>query len=314
MPSTKSNSKPSKTPSHQHANPDQAQHEWSFTAIGTQWWIGIYEKLAASELERLHELITIRIQQFDQHYSRFRPDSLITRISKQAGTYELPPDGEALFAFYRRLYDVTDGLVTPLIGQVLADAGYDAHYSLNSSPLSPPPQWQDVLAIRGRVLTAAQPILLDVGAAGKGYLVDIICGLLQNEGVSRLCVDAGGDMRVQGLGQPLRIGLENPRDTSEVIGVANLQAGALCGSAGNRRAWAEFHHIMNPKTLRPASGTTAVWVEAPTAMLADGLATALFFTPAATLQKHFDFAYCQVYDDNTMQYSADFPAEFFTEG
>ncbi|HSW99104.1 MAG TPA: FAD:protein FMN transferase [Candidatus Saccharimonadales bacterium] len=328
MPSTKSSNKP-KTPSQAPqstapaAEPDAPRHgtpshEWSFTAIGTEWWIGVYEQLEplklARKLGRVQRRIAARIEAFDKHYSRFRPDSLITRISNKAGTYELPPDGVPLFAFYRKLYDLTGGSVTPLIGQVLADAGYDAHYSFQSRPLRQPPQWDDVLTIRGRMLTAAQPIVLDVGAAGKGYLVDIICNLLAGEGISKYCVDAGGDMRIHGLSGPLRIGLENPRNTGEVIGVASIQEGALCGSAGTRRAWGEFHHIMDPKTLRPASGTAAVWVAAPTALVADGLATALFFTPAATLQKHFDFAYCEVYDDNTMQYSTHFPAEFFTEG
>jgi thiamine biosynthesis lipoprotein len=290
------------------------QHEWSFSAIGTEWWVGIYERVSSTELERLHELVDARIDVFDRTYSRFRADSLITHISEQAGTYELPPDSERLFGFYRQLYDATDGLVTPLIGQVLADAGYDAHYSLKPGVLKQPPKWDDVLTVRGRVLTAAQPILLDVGAAGKGYLVDLVGELLLGEGISKFCVDAGGDLRASNLDEPLRIGLENPHNTDEVIGIALVQDGALCGSAGSRRAWGEFHHIINPQTLAPAKEIQAVWTAAATGLEADGLATALFFAPPERLQRHFHFAYCMIGDDNTLQRSADFQAELFTEG
>jgi thiamine biosynthesis lipoprotein len=308
-PSHKSNNKP-KVPKAAHT----PQHEWSFSAIGTEWWIGIYERISPPELERLHELVAARIDVFDLTYSRFRADSLITRISKQAGTYEFPPDGEKLFAFYRKLYDATNGLVTPLIGQVLVDAGYDAHYSLKPGVLKEPPKWDDVLTIRSRVLTAAQPILLDVGAAGKGYLVDLVSELLQGEGVSKFCVDGGGDLRASRLDEPLRIGLENPHNTDQVVGVALVQDGALCGSAGSRRTWGEFHHIINPETLTPVREVQAAWTSAATGLEADGLATALFFASPEHLRHHFHFAYCIIDDDNKLQRSADFRAELFTEG
>ncbi|HSX36345.1 MAG TPA: FAD:protein FMN transferase [Patescibacteria group bacterium] len=305
MPSAKSNSKPSK------AKLPQAVHQWSFAAIGTQWWIGVFEALPTVRLESLKTQIAARIEEFDKTYSRFRADSLITRIAKRAGTHRLPADSEPLLAFYRRLYELSGGLVTPLVGQLLADAGYDAQYSLTPGTLSLPPEWDDVLQIRGSSLAAKRAVLLDVGAAGKGYLVDIISQLLFEAGVRHFCVDAGGDMYVRGVNPPLRVGLEHPTDPGQAIGVATLSRGALCGSAGNRRAWGVYHHIMNPKTLRPVVDIQAVWVAAADAMTADGLATALFFMPPAALLLHFSFAYCLVHADNSVECSADFPAELF---
>jgi thiamine biosynthesis lipoprotein len=292
--------------------PYEPQHEWSFQAIGTHWWVGIYERHTAADIERLHGLISARIEIFDRTYSRFRPDSLVTRMSKLAGTYEFPADSELLFAWYRRLYDATDGLVTPLIGQTLADAGYDANYSLTPKTLHQPPAWDDVLRIRGRTVTAAQPIVLDVGAAGKGYLVDIISQLLKSEGIHSFCVDASGDMRLENLRAPLKIGMENPHNTDEVIGVVSMQRGALCASAGNRRAWSNFNHIMHPQRLQSVTEVEAVWVAAATTMEADGLATALFFVPPAALARTFHFAYCVLKDNTKVRRSTDFPATLFT--
>jgi thiamine biosynthesis lipoprotein len=307
VPSAKS-SQPPRAPK----NPPQPQHQYSFDAIGTAWWIGIYEPLNELALSELQQAVSDRIAAFDQTYSRFRADSLITQVATTAGTYQFPPDAEKLFALYRTLYDLSDGLVTPLIGQVLSDAGYDASYSLEPGTLVTPPKWGDVLRITGTALTTTQPVLLDFGAAGKGYLVDLVAQVLREWDITQFCVDAGGDMYCQELLAPLRIGLESPSDTNQVVGVARLQQGALCGSAGNRRAWKGYHHIMNPQTLQPARTVQAVWVQAEDALTADGLATALFFMKPAELHKHFSFAHCVIYDDNTVQRSADFLAELFT--
>jgi FAD:protein FMN transferase len=286
--------------------------EWSFTAIGTQWWIGIYETLPAATLKGLQRAIAERIESFDKTYSRFRNDSLITKIAHSAGTYDLPADGQKLLAFYRQLYEVSDGLVTPLIGQVLSDAGYDASYSLKPGELAVPPAWEDGLEVCGLTLITKQPVLLDFGAAGKGYLVDIVSQVLIDASVSQFCVDAGGDMYCHGLDDDLMIGLEHPDNDAQVLGVACMRQGSLCGSAGNRRKWAGYHHIMHPTRLQPVNTIKAVWVTAEDALTADGLATALFFVPPARLQAHFSFTYCLVQADNSVEMSVSFPAQLFT--
>jgi len=236
---------------------------------------------------------------------------MVTQIATAAGTYQFPPDSGKLFQFYQRLYDTTGGLVTPLIGQVLSDAGYDAAYSLTPRKPHTPPQWEEVIDISGSTLIVKKPVLLDFGAAGKGYLVDIITQVLADHEVDWYCVDAGGDIRCS-TPQSLKIGLEHPADPSQAIGVASIANGAICGSAGNRRAWGKYHHIMNPATLQPVQNIQAVWVTAADALTADGLATALFFVDPIRLHTHFNFAHCIVYSDNTMQHSANFPAEFFS--
>ena len=53
--------------------------------------------------------------------------------------------------------------------------------------------------------------MIDVGAAGKGCLVDIISAILQQAGVAEFVVDAGGDLRHCGE-HGIRVGLEHPRD------------------------------------------------------------------------------------------------------
>jgi len=281
----------------------------SFEAIGTQWSIELYD--VDHFPAQLKAMILARIELFDKDYSRFREDSLVTKMSKQAGMYLLPDDAKPLFDLYKELYEMSKGSVTPLIGQTLADAGYDAAYSLQSKPLVRPPAWDDVLSYDFPNLTFSKPALLDVGALGKGYLVDIIGELLETQGRGAYCIDAGGDMRHRQGSQTLQVGLEHPTQAELAIGVASIANESICGSAGNRRTWGDYHHIIDPATLQSPRHIAAVWVIADSTLLADALTTALFFMSPQALAKRYTFKYALVRSDYSLEHSADFPANFF---
>ena len=69
---------------------------------------------------------------------------------------------------------------------------------------------------------------------------------------------------------------------------------------------------MNPRAGRSTDSLQAVWVVADSAMVADGLTTALFFVEPEELKKHFNFSYALVSTEGRLRYSSDLPAEFFT--
>lgn len=202
--------------------------------------------------------------------------------------------------------------MTPLVGRLLEDAGYDAAYSLEqAAPLVSPPAWDDVMEVGEKDLCIKEPVLLDFGAAGKGYLIDIVAGILEAHGISEFSIDAGGDIIVRGAVQ--RVGLENPLNASEVIGTVDVANQSICGSSGNRRAWGKFHHIMDPRTLASPRHIKALWVVADTTLLADGLSTALFFVEPEALEAKYDFEYTILYPDASFKKSEGFAGEIFTK-
>lgn len=232
------------------------------------------------------------------------------------------------------MYDATDGLVTPLIGQVISDAGYDASYSLNSKPvIARARKWDDVMSYEHPTLTVLEPVMLDFGAIGKGYAIDMVGRLMKENGFENFVVNAGGDIlcrstkvhdaanmgaKEMNSRSSLRIGLEHPNNPQQVIGVAEISNQSICGSAGNRRAWGEFHHIINPATATSPKHISALWVvtdasiKNPTA-LADALTTGLFFVEPNVLARRLcmEFEYLIIYADNTINKSKNFPAEIF---
>jgi len=286
----------------------------TFEAIGTVWTIELFDEIPAGNAAMLERSVRSRIEKFDKTYSRFRDDSMVTLMAREAGRYRLPDDAATLLDVYHKLYQTTDGQLTPLIGQTLADAGYDAAYSFKPGAVTAPPKWEDVLEYDHPHLIVKQAALLDFGAAGKGYLADIIAGIIQHNGRHNFCINAGGDFVYRTTSsRTLKIGLEHPTDPDMVIGVAKIHNQSLCGSSGSRRTWDKYHHIINPHTLTSPRDIAAVWVTAENGLIADGVATALFFVSPAKLRLQFAFEYAIVRSDMSLQYSPRFPAEFFTE-
>jgi thiamine biosynthesis lipoprotein len=282
---------------------------WQFEAIGTAWQIDTPESLAPDAAAA----VTDRIEDFDAVWSRFRSDSVVSKIAVGGGAWVFDADSRALLDLYVELYEATDGAVTPLVGRTLSDLGYDAAYSLR--PAADPaavPAWES-FEWTYPTLVAHEPLLLDVGAAGKGRLVDLVAEVLIDHGIPRFTIDASGDL-VHRWDEPLRVGLEHPRDPSRAVGVAELPPGhALCASATNRRAWGDgLHHVLDGRTGRPTRDVVATWVVADSCLVADGLATAHFLADPAVLMSRFDHEFVRMHADGRVEWSPDFPGEVFS--
>jgi thiamine biosynthesis lipoprotein len=283
--------------------------EFNFTAIGTSWQI-VFDSHDVPDPDQLIILIKNRIELFESHYSRFREDSFVGQIARQAGAYELPADAEKMMALYEKLYQISGGKVTPLIGEVLVAAGYDPSYSLQPQATIPTaPIWAEVMDYQAPVLTTQMPLRLDFGGLGKGYIVDIVAELFKAKNIHDFMINAGGDIAYcSSSGKTARIGLEDPDDITKIVGVLELANKSVAGSSGNRRDWGQFHHIIDPDSTESPRHIAGLWVVADSTLLADGLATALFFIQPELLGQYFDFQYCILYSDRSAKVSKNFPA------
>lgn len=285
--------------------------ELRFEAIDVPWRIDTPEPLSADVMDAIAE----RIELFDRCYSRFRADSLVSRIATAPGSWDFPPDAAPLFQWYRSLYERTAGAVSPLVGRRLESLGYDRAYSLRANGTQTPvPAWDDAIAWDGQRLTTFRPVLIDVGAAGNGYLIDLVAALLREAEVDEYILDASGDILHRGS-EPMRIALEHPADPKKASGVVKLSNAALCASAPGRRSWGDgLHHIIDAVTGNPTSAIVATWAIAPTALVADGLATALFFAGAGNFADDFAFHYVRMLANGAVEYSRELDGEVFTDG
>ena len=288
--------------------PTATASTWAFDAIGTSWAID-----TAAELPTVaRDSVSAVIERFDREWSRFRADSLVSELAEgRAASVPAPSDADAMLSLYRELDEATAGAVNPLVGDALARLGYDARLTLApwGGP-QPAPAWRDVLTW-GDTLSLGAPATIDVGALGKGRLVDLVLDVVTAHVEGDVVVDASGDLAVRG--EPVRVGLEHPYDASRAIGIATVTDGALAASAINRRAWGEgLHHVLDARTGAPVNAFAATWALADTAMHADALATALFFDGGPRLAASWNAQWVRMRTDGRVEWSPGFEGEVFS--
>jgi FAD:protein FMN transferase len=290
-----------------------APRRHTFEAIGSHWELTIWDSLTDAAFAALTDAAEHYLTDFEHRYSRFKSDSIVSRITDRTGTFDVGEEMVTLLRLYQELYEPTNGKLNPLIGHTISDLGYDATYSLTPQAIiRETPPLSSLEIVDATHITLHEPCLIDLGALGKGFLVDYIADLFDAHNLTHYLVNGSGDVRYRGP-EPLVIGIEDPRDTTRVLGTYSLETGAFASSGINRRAWREYHHIIDPTTRTSRRGTLASWVAAPTALRADAYASALFFGDPERLKTQYSFAYCVLSDRGVLTPSSDFTAEWFAQ-
>jgi thiamine biosynthesis lipoprotein len=124
-----------------------------------------------------------------------------------------------------------------------------------------------------KTITVRRPLTFDLGAVAKGLAVDMAaCELAA---LRDFAIDAGGDLYLGGSnerGESWRVGIRHPRKEAELIDWLLVSNKAVCTSGDYERPG----HILDPRTGVSPEKVASVTVVAPSAMLADALATAVF--------------------------------------
>ena len=122
------------------------------------------------------------------------------------------------------------------------------------------------------------------GGIGKGYAADMAKKLLISKGVKAGIINASGDMNTWGK-QPndknWTIAITNPLNKNVAFGVFPITNNSAVVTSGNYEKYVIFNgkrytHIIDPRTGYPSSGIISATVFAPSAELADALATSIF--------------------------------------
>ncbi|MFC4224981.1 FAD:protein FMN transferase [Lysinibacter cavernae] len=281
---------------------------FSFEAIGCPWQVDTGHELSPGAKTS----ILAKVRDFDQTWSRFRDDSVVATIARDGGQVEFPKESAELSALYRRVYELSGGSISPLVGGALEHLGYDASYRLTPLPgAAVTPLWDEHVRWSGTTFASDVPVTLDIGAAGKGFLAGLVGEIVAADGQTVYTVDASGDL--VNVGSTIRVGLEHPFQPGKAVGIAELADSSLCASATNRRAWGQgLHHLLDARTGRPVEQIVAAWVICAQPGVADLLATALFTTEPAVVAEAFECEYVRMRSDGYIERSAGWPGEVFT--
>lgn len=220
----------------------------------------------------------------EAHCSRFDPSSELMQLAQQPGTAVVVSD--LLFEAVRFAIEMaahTGGAFDPTIGHAMEGRGFNREHRSGSvvrTEIDAPGDvsYRDVECdADARTITLRRPLILDLGAVAKGLAIDMAARELRR--FHNFGVDAGGDLYLGGTnpsGEPWAVGIRHPREDGALIDVLLASDQAVCTSGDYERQTDAGHHIVDPRTGQPADGVASVTVVAPTAMLADAVATAAF--------------------------------------
>jgi FAD:protein FMN transferase len=125
---------------------------------------------------------------------------------------------------------------------------------------------------------------ISLGGIAKGYAVDRAAKVLRDAGLTSFYVQAGGDLYAAGKkpdGGDWSAGIRDPRGPEGVyFAVLPLSDHAFSTAGDYERSYVigskRYHHIIDPRTGKPATASRSVTIYAPTAFLADEVDDAVF--------------------------------------
>ena len=277
----------------QDANHSQEPMLLSGKTMGTTYNIKLFVGESQVSKESLHQEIEAALAAVNQSMSTYIPDSEINQFNRLAAQQVMPisDDFRTVVAESIRLgkstetLDVTMGPLIDLWG-----------FGPDKRPTKKPSQ-QQLDDMRSRIgvdkLVLSETGLaktitgleLSFSATAKGYGIDKVAELIEDHGINNYMVEIGGELRLAGQkpSGPWAIAIEKPdaplgqRQIHRVIepgtnGIA---------TSGDYRIFYQmdgetYTHLIDPTTGHPVKHElVSVTVLHPSAMTADGLATAL---------------------------------------
>lgn len=264
--------------------------QFSFQAMNTHCRVNFYTgdpALAQSYQEELLHWVAW----FEAQYSRFIPDSLISRINAAAGTHgvETDPETNAILSLCGEMVFFTKNVFDPTSLPLMRLWNWKATPQVvpTASQVAAARElvgWTKVQRRKGEIFLPQKGMCLDLGGIGKEYAVDRVLTMGLQRGITNLLVDFGQDVRVHGQPQgrtTWHIGLEDPLQPGKCwTGVAvNNHAVATSGdyvrsfTVDGRR----YGHIIDPRDGYPVNnGCLSVSIVAPHCTFAGILSTSVF--------------------------------------
>ena len=224
--------------------------------------------------------------------TRFSPDSELSRLN--ADPRSAVPASPLLRRFAAAVASagrMSAGLVDATVLDAVVAAGYDRHWSPGAAmpaardPSPAPGGWASV-RVQGDNVVRPPGVCLDSGGLGKGLAADLIADVLAT--CRSWVADCGGDLRLGGTAGLLRpVEVHDPHEPERILRCLRLRSGAVATSGTTRRRWNGGHHLIDPRTRRPAdSDLLQVTAIAPTALVAEVRAKAALLAGHAAASAH----------------------------
>lgn len=247
-------------------------------AMGTTWSVKLREEIG--DRAALERLIAGQFEWCEQMTSNWRTNTDISAFNRSRSTDPMPVVWPlvTLGRWSAEISRDSGGAFDITVGPAVRLWGFGP----GSRRDSPPPDaaveslrgalgWQRIEVLDGQLRKTHPETEIDLSAIAKGWAIDEVARLLERRGFSDFLVEAGGELRANGI---WKIAIEHPPRA------LTLTNASLATSGTYRQRFAsgggEYSHLIDPRTARPVSHrTVAVSVRHADCARADAWATAL---------------------------------------
>jgi len=245
----------------------------------------------------LKDRIDARLEEVNQSMSTYLPDSEISRFNsfEQVGVkFPISPDFFEVLQVGQKLFQLSKGAWDATVQPLVDLWGFGPTFKERKLPRP-----EEIAAVLPEIgcdhieliapnflVKKIAGVTLDLSSIAKGFGVDQVAKVIEQNGFEDYLVEIGGEIFAAGLrsdGKAWRIGINRPQPDApadEVYKVVSLSDRAFATSGDYRNFFeaggVRYSHVLDPKTGYPVSnGVVSVSVLAESCTFADGLATTL---------------------------------------
>ena len=269
----------------------QSQLVFDGRTMGTTYQV----KLVPSEQsvsDDLGQKIQSRLDSLNNTFTTYQQDSELMLLNRApvGQIYAVSQDMLHVLNTAKEVHQLTSGAFDPTVGALVNLWGFGPENTGNRVPSE-----TDIATELGLLgfnklqitpdatsITRSSDIALDMSAVAKGYAVDAVAELLEQEGFNNYLVEVGGELRLKGVKankDPWRIAIEAPSLERGLVQKVLVPGDAAVATSGDYRNYFEkdgkrYSHTIDPRTGYPLDHQLAsVTIIAETAVFADALAT-----------------------------------------
>lgn len=247
---------------------------------------------AGNDAARIDGVFTAIASEFNRINAVFSPwleTSELSRINRLAAheAVAATPEMFALFVTSGEFTTLTEGAFDASFAAAGKLYDYRKEVAPDAAALASAEAavgWQHVVLDpgAGTIHYTHEKTRVDFGGIAKGYAIDHAVAILRAAGIHDAYVSLGGDSFVLGEhdGRPWQVGIRHPRnrDAAPIMVPASNLAVSTSGDYERffDRDGERIHHILSPKTGKPAHGVVSVTILADDSTTADALSTGVF--------------------------------------
>ena len=273
------------------SSPTAQVHRINGSIFGTTYSVQIATETDL-DLVDVQRQIDARLQTIDHIMSTWKKNSEISYFNDHidGNWFTVSAELGQIVRSSKEIYKTTLGAFDPTLGPLIKLWGFNGNRKLNTTPdpiaidvaQSQIGMYAIEIAADNKGLKKSKSLSINLSAIAKGYAVDQVATILEQQQFDHFLVEIGGELRVQGSknGRPWTVGIELPDPDKRQLHRAIEISNTAMATSGDYRNFFEkdgqrYSHILDPRTGYPIKHALAsVTVLAPDCATADGYATA----------------------------------------